>query len=838
MKALQGESIPPACGTFPLMSRPSSFLIVLFRIHGSVFPLICCLKQTCPRISLPSRRVSMTDDRLTALVCCDSLHPPWQALTSYLAASILEPGNLVIYGLLRAAVREAEIASGNAPEESEVRAAADTSDTGALPEKVAKPSEKTMSVGVETDGPVASEAPGEETLEERRPALQEEPEKVHAVKGGDEPRGQDSQADAAAVVAAVAAAEVGAADRTSMRLPDAETGAVGSGSNIIRGDPDALGGSATKVAPGGGAGASVRQDAADMRRQSESLSKDEEGATTTRAFFGKKVPEGSKDPASGAGISAPTTPAGLNSNGEDGGGRAKDSGAANTVKEVPSPQGEMEEALVMASDDDNIAGADTQRDEGLGFPSGIATPLPGVNGMSESASVVDLPAAGGDASDEIETPSSSLSGEVEEESAAEAQLKKDPDNGGLGTGGEEEERPLNVPHLPMSGTSPSAQEQANANPADDTAGDNDVGGDSSAVVEEVEEDIGSSGGSGLLEGSEVVTTAAGESVLDEGNGIIAGLDKDSHVAPVGDAATLSRDSAGIPSGAGVDDAVVHKLEKGALERGERTHEEFVTGAARDPSTAGMGVDSHVPTAAAAEAGTESVPGEESDPLSSAEAVTPDSERRSFPEDGVDNPTTRANQGTAEEAKYGQGAAAEGSGAATSTDASVEDVVATPGHEGQVGGGEEGAVGAGATEAGNDAAAKNAPGTAEAATAGAAGIDTDEEATTGNGNSSGGDENASAAGGPATGPQSGESVTTDKADTDATAAAADVPDVPVVVSEDDSKRARAKAKLGVAKLNQGQTKKAAALFEKAASIDPGWWGGFYYAALGGCFVDVL
>ena len=52
-----------------------------------------------------------------------------------------------------------------------------------------------------------------------------------------------------------------------------------------------------------------------------------------------------------------------------------------------------------------------------------------------------------------------------------------------------------------------------------------------------------------------------------------------------------------------------------------------------------------------------------------------------------------------------------------------------------------------------------------------------------------------------------------------------------VSEEEGRRARSKAKLGLARLQKGQTKKALLMFEKSASIDPGWWGGFYYTALG-------
>ncbi|CAB1114127.1 unnamed protein product [Ectocarpus sp. CCAP 1310/34] len=52
----------------------------------------------------------------------------------------------------------------------------------------------------------------------------------------------------------------------------------------------------------------------------------------------------------------------------------------------------------------------------------------------------------------------------------------------------------------------------------------------------------------------------------------------------------------------------------------------------------------------------------------------------------------------------------------------------------------------------------------------------------------------------------------------------------IVSDVDAKRARDKAKLGVVKLQQGEAEKAISLFEQAASIDPGWWEVFYYAAL--------
>ena len=52
-----------------------------------------------------------------------------------------------------------------------------------------------------------------------------------------------------------------------------------------------------------------------------------------------------------------------------------------------------------------------------------------------------------------------------------------------------------------------------------------------------------------------------------------------------------------------------------------------------------------------------------------------------------------------------------------------------------------------------------------------------------------------------------------------------------IPEEEIRRARGKAKLGLARFQQGQTRKALILFEKAASIDPGWWGGFFYTALG-------
>lgn len=54
---------------------------------------------------------------------------------------------------------------------------------------------------------------------------------------------------------------------------------------------------------------------------------------------------------------------------------------------------------------------------------------------------------------------------------------------------------------------------------------------------------------------------------------------------------------------------------------------------------------------------------------------------------------------------------------------------------------------------------------------------------------------------------------------------------VSVPEEEARRARSKAKLGLARLQQGQTKKALNLFQNVASIDPEWWGGFYYTALG-------
>ncbi|CAN0546615.1 unnamed protein product [Ectocarpus sp. 12 AP-2014] len=106
----------------------------------------------------------------------------------------------------------------------------------------------------------------------------------------------------------------------------------------------------------------------------------------------------------------------------------------------------------------------------------------------------------------------------------------------------------------------------------------------------------------------------------------------------------------------------------------------------------------------------------------------------------------------------------------------------------------------------------------------------DEATGGNSRSSG-DASGGSGDTPANGvPQGPESNETKAGTADSVDAVAEVPVSPNVVSEDDAKRARAKAKLGMAKLQQGQAKKAMSLFEKAASIDPGWWGGFYYAAL--------
>lgn len=54
---------------------------------------------------------------------------------------------------------------------------------------------------------------------------------------------------------------------------------------------------------------------------------------------------------------------------------------------------------------------------------------------------------------------------------------------------------------------------------------------------------------------------------------------------------------------------------------------------------------------------------------------------------------------------------------------------------------------------------------------------------------------------------------------------------VEVTEEDAKRAMSKVKLGLVHLQQGKVRKAAALFDKASSVDPGWWEGFYYSAVG-------
>lgn len=56
-------------------------------------------------------------------------------------------------------------------------------------------------------------------------------------------------------------------------------------------------------------------------------------------------------------------------------------------------------------------------------------------------------------------------------------------------------------------------------------------------------------------------------------------------------------------------------------------------------------------------------------------------------------------------------------------------------------------------------------------------------------------------------------------------------LPGTISEEDERRARSKVKLGLARLQKDQVIKAIALFDRAAAIDPNWWGGSYYAAVG-------
>lgn len=55
--------------------------------------------------------------------------------------------------------------------------------------------------------------------------------------------------------------------------------------------------------------------------------------------------------------------------------------------------------------------------------------------------------------------------------------------------------------------------------------------------------------------------------------------------------------------------------------------------------------------------------------------------------------------------------------------------------------------------------------------------------------------------------------------------------PPAVSEEDERRAQSKVKLGLARLQKGQYNIAASIFDKAASLHPSWWAGYYYGAEG-------
>ncbi|CAN0565279.1 unnamed protein product, partial [Ectocarpus sp. 12 AP-2014] len=654
-------------------------------------------------------------------------------------------------------------------------------------------------------------------------------------------------------------------------------------------------GDVAKTVPGsGGAGSSVRQDSAEMRRQSESLRDDDAVPTTTRGFFGKQVPEGPTKAAVTATSSAviPTTLTGTGGGGDaeakgaavanpadetllphdpstdgiigvqpsDGICGSEDEGMATAVdgnglatgtqethaqgipasssgKESSAPakaayldSGIVEEALAVR-DGDNIGSTvvgsignqgtadDIEQGERHVLPSGTELPVPNGNGNVESTAVVGLDQAEADALATLKTNlgSSSKDGEGGERGPAvpglEVPVVEEEEEE------EEKERQANGRTVPATAAerefaSPTLND-ANGAQTPDGAADADNEGDGPMGF--VEEDGSVDGGSDSFEEGDIASrdpeadviypaepslgSAYGDTVSRDGHDIAPRLGTNNPVGPEDDATAPAGGSVDAVTEKSVDEEAVHTVGEKAVVQGETEEAEARRDSPEQELVDGVG----------------------------AADVTVDtqSEELDLPPTAVDTPGTNSGF-LSEQITYSLGEQAKEGISEESIDGNnIEQVSSSPGEHAK------GSITEDSMDE-DDIVVARAPATIEAGAADdgevVAADDGTDEATGGNSRSSG-DASGGSGDTPANGvPKGPESNGTEAGTADSVDAVAEVPVSPNVVSEDDAKRARAKAKLGMAKLQQGQAKKAVSLFEKAASIDPGWWGGFYYAAL--------
>ncbi|CAM9865312.1 unnamed protein product [Scytosiphon promiscuus] len=654
------------------------------------------------------------------------------------------------------------------------------------------------------------------------------------------------------------------------------------------------GGKSTKAVPKGGAGSSVRQDSAAMRRQSESLRDDDGAATRRRGFFGKQVVEEPEEvPTTSAGMhrtgdegDGRGSPPGGSTRGrgvpaEGGNGdddqvrdavtkpaRSIGAGAADgssvSTEESVNVGGEWEKSSTAGSE------VEAMEDDRLGTPGSVEAALsdssegmvtlaepadtkhPGVDsiGVDEvptgpagderfvvsSASEESLPTSGGEAKEKAQVDLPLAAGGATATSEAETTSQRE---GAVGTSDEygglrAEKGQEGMMHHPLPATdttrgraslSMGSKEMMVEHPEQAEGGDSPMAkhgteGSSAGPQDWVDADeAGEFGPAADFDrpAAPSSTSTHGEVAIERREIGSKGLDKHS-TASVTEAST--RDNNVGSQGATADEEVAHAAEEGAARQEEME-------AARQLSTNEVadGYDSP----AGAEVSGVDTHDRDSD-RSSVAAPKPDAEWGSDSEGSIGSAETGAKDSTVTDA-YERG---KSSGA----DARAEAITIKDGDE--VEGGETAARMAddGPALRAEDAVQDRPADARDVADASAADHTTESAATSATGTSGGKDADASTAGS-TTGSEGDEAVAAAAAAaaaaSDAAAAAANVAaaaaDVAaVVVSEDDARRARAKAKLGLAKLQQGQAKKAASLFEKAASIDPGWWGGFYYAAL--------
>ncbi|CAB1110945.1 unnamed protein product [Ectocarpus sp. CCAP 1310/34] len=833
--------------------------------------------------------------------CQQRLGQHHEALASFLAASRLQPDNPVIYESLLSTVSDAKRATGKEVDdnengdvgdrnpEPEGHVAADALDEETSPELVVEQAGSAKFVDVEraggrqegsNDGVVAVEA---DLAAQSTGGLEEQdsldPQNLRAVDVGSKPHGEGSKAGFPAAATAAATAAM----KETGRVEDFGQAA---SSGDSRGHVLPVGNAAKTVPGSGGAGSSVRQDSAEMRRQSESLRDDDAVPTTTRGFFGKQVPEGPTKAAVTATPSAVILTT-LTGTGGEGDAKAEGAAVANLADETllphdPSPDGIIgvqpsegisgseDEGMAMAVDgnglatgtqethaqgtpasssgtepsvpakatdldlgiieealavrhDDNIGSTMAGRIGNQGtaddieqggrhvLPSSTELPVPNGNGNVEGTAVVGLDQAEAYA---LATRKTKLGSSSKEEEGGE----RGPAVPGLEVQVVEEEedekeneRQANGRTVPATAAerefaSPSLN-AANEAQTPDGAADADNEGDGPMGL--VEEDGSVDGGSDSFEEGDIASrdpvadvihpaepslgNANGNKVSGDGHDIANRLGTNNPVGPEDDATAPAGGSVDAVPEKSVDEEAVHTVGEKAVVQGETEEAEARRDSPERELVDGVG-------AADVTVGTQS---EELDLLPTT-VDTPGANGGFFSEQITNSLGEQAKEGVSEESIDGD---------------NIEQVSTSPGEHAKESITED-------VLDRDDIVEARAPTTIEAGTA----DDGTDEATVGNSRSSGdagGGSGDITANGVPKGPESDE---TEAGTADSVDDVAEVPASPIVVSEDDAKRARAKAKLGMAKLQQGQAKKAVSLFEKAASIDPGWWGGFYYAAL--------